>query len=346
MSVQQRRAVAVGVAVVVVAVAYFLIGTRPGSGLGKLPGLGAPPACPLSGEKPRKDHLLDRPALAVKVENNPLAYPLSGVDKAEVVDEELVEGGLTRFMLFFHCTDANPVGPIRSSREIDPAIMEPITHILAAAGGNNQVRSVLDKLNVILIDERGAGGAMLRRDRPGKTSEHTLYGNTAKLRKIGEKKYSDPPPDDVFEFGKVPSSKSQKARTISINFSQVETIQYTYHDGKYLRSDYGHALTMENGKQLAPNNVLIEEHTYNLSNITDIAGAHSTHIADATGKGKAVLFRDGRAYFGTWSRDSMDSATTFELKNGDPMVLHPGQTVIELVPNDKGELKGSFDYDK
>jgi hypothetical protein len=288
--------------------------------------------------------VLERPALAVKVENNPLAYPLSGVDKAEIVDEELVEGGLTRFMLLFHCTDANPVGPIRSARGIDPAIMEPITHILADAGGNNQVREILSKHGVVNIDENAAGGAMFRRDRPGKSSEHTLYGDTRRLRNIGEKKYGKPPRTGVFAFGPAPKAKAKKAKRISIEFSHVETITYTYRDGRYYRSDYGHPLEMENGKRVAPANVIIEEHTYSYSSITDVAGAHSTEIDDPTGKGKALLFRDGKVYRGTWHRKAISSPVRFTLRNGKEMVFHRGQTFIELVPDHKGELKGSFRY--
>lgn len=346
MTVQQKKIAAIAAAVVVVAaVAFALIAGRSGGAL-SLPGISKPSTCQLTGLKPRHAKLLDRAALAVKVENNPQAYPLSGLDKADVVNEELVEGGITRFMPIFGCSDANPVGPIRSSREIDPAIMEPMTKNLAGAGGNAQVRKVLNKYDVNLIDESAAGSAMFRRSRPGYSSEHTLYGNTAKLRKIGEKKFSDAPPDDVFKFGSAPSGKSKRATSISIDFSQVETIKYIYSRGHYLRSDYDAPLKMENGKQLAPSNVVIEEHTYNLSKITDVAGTHSTHISDPTGKGKAVLFRDGKAYPGTWSRDSIDGVTSLKLNNGDDMVLHPGQTVIELVPNGKGQLNGSFSFGK
>ncbi len=345
MTVTTKRIVAAVVAVVVVAAVAFVLVGRNSSALRRLPGIGAgaPSYCPLSGKKPANKDLLSRPAVAVKVENNPDAYPLSGLDKAELIDEELVEGGITRFMAFYHCTDADPVGPIRSSREIDPAIMEPITKILAAAGGNAQVRAILKKHDVHLIDEPHAGSAMFRRQRPGKAAEHTLYGNTAKLRKIGERFFSDPPPEDTFHFGPAPKG-GKPAHQISINFSQAETIHYVYSHGRYERSDYGAPLRMENGRQLAPSNVIIEEHTYVLSKITDVIGTHSTHIKDPTGKGKAVLFRDGKAYFGTWSRQAIESPVVFKLRNGKDMVLHKGQTVIELVPNHKGELQGSFSF--
>jgi hypothetical protein len=317
-----------------------------GSTPASVSGSKAPAKCPLSGVKPTSKSLLTRPALAVKVENNPDAYPLSGIDKAEIVNEELVEGGLTRFMAIFDCTDADPVGPVRSSREIDPAIMEPTTRILGAAGGNAQVRKVLDKYHVDLIDEPHAGTAMFRRSRPGYSTEHTLYANTAKLRKLGEKKWKNPPPQGLYSFGPPPKGKFKKATHISLNFSQAEKIQYTYRGGKYLRSDYGSPLTMESGKQIAPNNVLIEEHTYDLSKITDIAGVHSTSIKDPTGKGTAVLFRDGRVYKGTWQRPSISAPVKFKLASGKEMTLHTGKTFIELLPNHKGQLKGSYSYSK
>lgn len=282
----------------------------------------------------------------MKIENNPQAYPLSGLDKAEVVNEELVEGGLTRFMALFDCTDADPVGPVRSTREIDPAIMEPTTRILGAAGGNNQVRAILHRYHVDLIDESTAGDAMFRRARVGYSSEHTLYANTSKLRKIGEKKWDKPPPAGLFKFGAPPKGKFKKATRVSLSFSHAETIRYVYKRGRYLRSDYGRPLRMEHGKQVGPSNIVIEEHTYDLSKITDIAGVHSTSIKDPTGKGKAVVFRDGRVYKGTWKRPSISAPVKFSLKGGKEMTLHTGQTFIELLPDHKGQLKGDYTYSR
>ena len=85
--------------------------------------------CPLSGAEPKGDEA-DRPAVAIKVENAQVAYPLSGLHEAELVYEELVEGGVTRFMAIYHCTDSKKVGSVRSARAVDPGIMIPVTKIL------------------------------------------------------------------------------------------------------------------------------------------------------------------------------------------------------------------------
>ena len=45
-----------------------------------------------------------RPALSVKVENTPDARPQAGIDQADVVYEEEVEGNITRFLAIFNST--------------------------------------------------------------------------------------------------------------------------------------------------------------------------------------------------------------------------------------------------
>lgn len=303
------------------------------------------PNCPLSGVEAKNEELLDRPAVAVKIENSPAAYPLSGLDDAEVVYEEQVEGGLTRFLAIYHCTDSNQAGPIRSSREIDPPVMSPYTRILAAAGGNPGVRAGLEEFDIILIDENSADDAMERVSRPGISSEHTLYGDTSALRKTGQKRFKDAPADDLFEFGDTPDG-GKKTKSIELNFGS-SVIGFEWKEGAWFRTDDAAPLVMESGDQLNFDNVIIEEHTVNLSTeYADVLGTPSPVIADVTGQGNAYLFRDGRMYAGVWIREAEDSVVRFETQSGDAFVLKPGNTMIELLPNDQGEVKGSFERGK
>src|SRR4051812_29309370 len=47
-----------------------------------------------------------RPAVSIKIENEPPARPQSGLQEADVVYETLIEGGDTRFVAVFQSTDA------------------------------------------------------------------------------------------------------------------------------------------------------------------------------------------------------------------------------------------------
>jgi len=57
----------------------------------------------------------NRPALVVKIDNHAEARPQTGLNQADVVYEEEVEG-ITRFFTVFHSQIPGPVGPIRSAR--------------------------------------------------------------------------------------------------------------------------------------------------------------------------------------------------------------------------------------
>ena len=346
MTTKTKALIGGGTAVLLIAVgAYFVLGNKKLEDVPLLGSVVEDPKCPLTGMDPKNEKVAARPAVAVKIENNVAAYPLSGLEDADVVYEEVVEGGLTRFLAIYHCSDAAKAGPVRSARTIDPAIMIPYTRILAAAGGNDTVRGELEANDIFSIDENTAGTAMSRAERPGISSEHTLYGNTSALRKLGDKRWDEAPSDDIFEFGDL-EGKSKKATSVTINMSST-VVRYEWDGDQWARIDHDAPLAMESGTSIAVDNVLLEQHTVNLSDtLGDVIGSASTEIADPTGQGKAVLFRDGRQIVGRWTRDSIEDPVIFETKSGDRMVLHEGTTWIELVPDEKGEVKGSFTVEK
>lgn len=345
MTSRQKLAAAIGGVLVLAIGAFFLISNKE-----DIPLVGGlvddPVECPLTGAEPRNEALAERAAVAVKIENAPIAYPLSGLEDAEIVFEEVVEGGITRFMAVYHCTDSSKAGPVRSARQVDPAIMSPITKILAFSGANQTVLDFLEQHEVVIVDETGGSGALTRVPREGLASEHTLYADTKGVRKAGKGEWSDAPPEDMFEFGELGDAKSKKASSITIDFSAATNVTYEWSGDGWLRSQAGSPFVDESGTQISVDNVLIEEHEINYSNVTDVAGTQSVEIADETGSGRAVLFRDGRAITGTWSRESIDSAVVFETKEGDKMVFAPGTIWIHLVPSESGEVKGSFSFAK
>jgi hypothetical protein len=340
----RTKGMLIGGGVLVAAVVAFLVLSGRAEDL--VPGLAAEPAtCPLSGTEPGDESRLERPAVAVKIENAEVSRPLSGLEKADLVYEELIEGGETRFMAFFHCRDAAKAGPVRSARQVDPAILGAKTKILAFSGANSVVEDALDEAGIVSITESEAGDAMERIAREGISSEHTLYADTSAIRKVARKEYDDLPADDLFEFGDL-EGDPKAARSISINFGGASTITYEFVNGTYDRSQDGALFMAESGKQIGPANVLIEEHQIRLSNVVDVTGTPSPIIVNETGTGRAVLFRDGRVVVGRWSREEVGDAVTFETKSGDAMVFAPGSIWVELVPTPKGEVKGSFEYEK
>src|SRR5262249_48310807 len=95
---------------------------------------GRPTVAPLTGLPDPSGVAQTRPVLSVKVENTPQVRPQSGLDAADIVWDEVVEGGITRLLAMFQSQSTPVVGPIRSVRRTDPLIVWPVGGIFAFSG--------------------------------------------------------------------------------------------------------------------------------------------------------------------------------------------------------------------
>ncbi|MBK6440609.1 MAG: DUF3048 domain-containing protein [Actinomycetales bacterium] len=148
------------------------------------------------------------PVLAVKVDNTARARPRVGLDAADVVYVEPVEAGLTRLMAIFVSTKPAQVGPIRSARESDAALLanygrvafaysgaSPIT--AAAIGGGRQVNVSMD-----------SGGGGFRRDSSRRAPYNVIGGPVALCLAAGG---SAPAGDIGFHVGPLAPGRDPEA---------------------------------------------------------------------------------------------------------------------------------------
>src|SRR5580698_6317578 len=120
------------------------------------------PTAPLSGLPDPTGLSVKRPALTVKIENTPQALPQWGIDQADVVYEEIVNGGITRLAAIFNSHAPTKIGPVRSVRPTDTQVVWPIGGIFAFSGGAPYAIDSIETAPVKLIDEDAAGTAMFR----------------------------------------------------------------------------------------------------------------------------------------------------------------------------------------
>ncbi|MDQ3963951.1 MAG: DUF3048 domain-containing protein [Actinomycetota bacterium] len=297
------------------------------------------PVCPLTGKEPPAGVKVERPAVAVKIENSPLARPQRGLANADLVFEEIVEGGITRFMAIYHCGAAKDAGPVRSARFDDPKLARPFTRVIAFSGSNGLVNKELGKRNMVILNELNQRGAFFRVP-PGAILVHNLFVRTEVLRNDPRVRKVDAPQDDVFTFGDVPEN-AKRARRIALHFDASIEIGYRWRGGEWKRFEDGPFRT-DDGEQIAVANVLVQQvEVNNSSRLVDSAGNPSPKI-DLKHGGKALLFRDGRVLKGTWK--AKNGRFVYKMRNGDPFVFAPGAIWVELVPSKKGEVKGSIAF--
>ena len=291
--------------------------------------------CPLTGLKPRGGRVPQRAAVAVKVENLPEARPQWGLDKADIVFEEPVEGGITRFIAVFQCQTAARIEPVRSGRLVDPQILEPLGRILFGYSG--AIQPAIDEFDsrTSLLDDVGAdrSGSAYWRDPTRyaphnlETSTSALYAAAAALRDPGK------PPTAIFSYGK-PAPGGTPAAAVSIH-DPLDTTTWTWRrdTGIYYRSysDTGAALQGDNVQITASNVIVMLVHEHPTPWPEDATGALENELT-LKGSGPAWVFRDGAVYYGTWRRPLLDHPTVFFEQNGTKIILTPGNTWEELVP--------------
>jgi Protein of unknown function (DUF3048) N-terminal domain/Protein of unknown function (DUF3048) C-terminal domain len=301
----------------------------------------APPAapaalCPLTGAPvPGGGPVPARGALGVKVDNIVTARPQTGLNHADIVFEEPVEGGITRYVAVFQCQNAPEVGPVRSARNIDIGILGEFGHpLLAHVGGINPVIANIDNSPVVNLD-LGAH-ASVDQHPAGRHAPFDTYASTTALWSVFPTNTTPPAP--VFAYSPTtPSGPGvSPVASVAIPFSSNSNVVWQYEPTAhaFLRSYGSTPDTLSTGAQNVAANVIVQfvHVTYGPWVENDEGGLEVQANLATHASGPALVFRSGVEISGTWSRSTLGQATQFTSSAGDPISLQPGATWVELVP--------------
>ena len=292
------------------------------------------PVAPLTGLPLTDQDRLRRPAVVVKVENAPVSRPQSGLDEADVVYEEIVEGGLTRFVAVFHSTDADLIGPVRSVRPSDPDIIAPFGGLFAYSGGIpvfvealRRTPGIID-VGVDQVDEKSDKAYMRRAGRPAPSNLYTstpqLY---AKAPAMGAR-----PPGRFADFLPADRSFTATGATPAVNLTAtvgITTVVFNYDSASMT---YRRSGLVDGAGSVAPTNLIVQFTRYEDTDETDATNA-TVEKAVTVGSGDAIILSGGMAVRGRWSKPSADAFTTYTDATGAPIRLLPGRTWVELPRN-------------
>ncbi len=293
----------------------------------------AGPPSPLNGLPVDDEALLDRRVMAVKIDNHALARPQSGIDRAEVVYELLVEGGLTRFIALFHHSDADYLGPIRSGRPTDPTLVANTGGPLVVSGAQGWVQARIRAAGVSLIGEVRPGTYRIAdRDAP-----HNLYGDTAVLRTdhadaLG---YPDEPPAaPLFTWGEI---LGDRATDITFDWSSDQpSVRWAFQGGEYLRFTGANAHMIrdedEVETQLSVDTlVVLEAPRYDACPPAGASGS-CVPALETVGTGRALVFNGGMVQEGTWERSAIDQPFELTADDGTELAVPAGRLWINVFP--------------
>lgn len=267
-----------------------------------------------------------RPALIVKIDNVAAAWPQVGINEADVVFEELVEGGFTRLAAIFHSNVANPVGPVRSMRTSDINLFAWMNRpLFSSSGGNGTARGAVAESDLIDVGHSSAFSDLYSRDRE-RRAPHNLFVNTSDLwDATADVDAGAPPP--LFRFRGPDDTLPASARPstgVAVRYGSVD-VTYTWNGTGWARTQGGEPHADVDGTVAAPANVIVQFINYRNS----FADAASPE-AIAVGAGEAWIFTDGHVVQGRWSRPDEAAETTYTDADGNIVALTPGSTWISL----------------
>ncbi|MGI8662331.1 MAG: DUF3048 domain-containing protein [Acidimicrobiales bacterium] len=303
----------------------------------------APPISPLTGQLATDRATLLRPALVVKIDNadgsgGNSARPQLGVNQADIVYEEMVEGSVTRLAAIFQSQGSDPVGPVRSARTSDVAVFSPLRRPLFAwSGANPDFAEIIRNSPLIDVGYEAASDAYARRSQSGHAAPHNLYSSTTDLFALAPP--DAVPPSPLFSYraaGAAPAATGTPVGSLHLVWGAgpgSAPVDWTWSaaTGQFLRDQRGTPDVDENGVQVGPANVVVLFVGYHDTGYTDVVGTPVPE-ADLVGTGACWIMTGGMLVEGTWSKSAPEAITTYLDATGAPIALTPGQTWVELSP--------------
>ena len=268
------------------------------------------------------------PVIAVKVDDTAGGLPSRGLDKADVIYIEEVEGGLTRMVAVFASAKPN-VRAVRSIRSSDMELLGQYGKIIVvASGGAGSSMQDLDRSGLrSAINDRGQVGFFRDRSRP---SPYNVVSELAKVsaaikadgvRNVG---FTWATGDPRLASAKTAPTVSTRVGTTAVGFVWDAKL------ASYVRTIGGRRVLTASGAPVAKPNVLVQfcQITADRSDV-DVNGV-PTMFTKSVGTGRVVLFRNGKRIEGKWSRPAIGAPTTFTDAAGKPLLFAPGGTMVAL----------------
>lgn len=284
---------------------------------------------PLTGVPVDDPAALAHSSLAAKIDNHWDARPQVGLEHTDVVFEELVEGGLTRYVAVWHSDVPAEIGPVRSIRPMDPDIISPFGGIVAYSGGQNRFVQLMRSTNVYnaIHGQRDTDDVMYRTKT--KAAPHNVIVKAPELIAM----HPDiPPPVQQYSFaadlaGSTGAREGAPIAGVDLVFGGAAHPSWRWDaaSARWLRFQDAAADLDSAGGQLSAANVVIVR-----VDVTHGLGLPKTELV---GGGEAWVLSGGGIVHASWSKPDRLSPIRLIDDTGAVIRLAPGNSWFELVPN-------------
>ena len=287
------------------------------------------------------------PVVMGKIDNSPEARPQLGLSKTDVVIDEMVEGGLTRFLAIWHSQMPSEFGPIRSVRPMDPDLATAFGGIIAYSGGQRPFVAAMKATGLYNADETSEQGKGTMERVTNRVAPHNLFVKAQNLQAAHPDLAA---PKQLFTYntdytdasGTTAAISGKVVLDVKAQFPAA-TALWTWNGSAWARTQDGKVLTDAlDGKQLTAANVVVLRVSVDRSFKDPRYGFVPKTLLEGAGKGQ--VFSDGKVIDVNWTKAKATDYPSLTTASGEVVKLAPGNTWFELVPSDVGKV--TVDYPK
>jgi len=273
---------------------------------------------------------------AVMVDNQIDARPAAGISQANLAIEAPVEGGITRFMLFFDATTTlDEVGAVRSARPYFVEWAQAWHAVYFHVGGSPEALERLKTIQgttILNVDEMAHGSDFWR------AQDRIAPHNTLTRKDLMDSAVSDGgwatstlPETWRFTDAATTTERGPDGDLVKVPYGYSYSVSWKFDQAsdEYIRMQSGKTqLDRSNSLRVAADNVVVIKTD---AQVLDSVGRLKLRT---TGSGDAYIYRDGKKYITRWHR-SPGEMMTFAGTDGVDVPLNRGKTWIEVTTDDR-----------
>ena len=273
----------------------------------------------------------DAPVLVVKIDDTTNAHPQIGLEDADIVYIEQVEGGLTRLAAVFSSKVPTRIGPVRSARISDVELLAQYGHVgLAYSGVQKKMRPVINSANLLDLGAQNHSSTIYTNDLTRVSPYAMVLRADLLLQFVKEHSLSiDISKPMGWNFGDAPSG-GVPVTSVHLSWpANSYDAHWSKSEGRWLLDHAQRPNLAASGVRLGPTTLVIQNVSITDSIYKDKVGG-VTPFSETVGTGTGYILRDGRYFKATWSRPDSLAGTMWRSLDGREITFPKGQIWVAL----------------
>ena len=292
-----------------------------------------------------ENQFLALPAVSAKIDNTSSGRPQLSLNDADIVYVTRVEVGLSRLLPVWHSRMPEVIGPVRSVRPVDAAIIDPYHGVFVYSGGQAPFKNAVKQTGLEMSDEDTEmnNDSYFRED--SRVAPWNLMFNAQQLQQLYAAE--QPAPEASLMFSGIPTAVEQGVPVTALRVKypgiqsdwELGTATFPWaltQESAWLRTQDQKEHLQQGGDRVVAKNVVVLEVVHDLSFVDPKYGAIPKAKLESN-QGIAHIFSDGHYIQGAWSKSASQDPILLNDESGQPILLAIGNTWIEMmdVPTSK-----------